>query len=122
MNLIIIMNRKIIVLNDCDKALQVKKLSELIYMESHGKKTKTVCCEGNEYFIKRSLNEIAETLPDENFFKIHKSIIINVDFLKSINATAHKTVLLHNNIELNIAHRKYKDFMVFIKTRFDVWS
>ncbi|MCK5171661.1 MAG: LytTR family transcriptional regulator [Bacteroidales bacterium] len=117
------MERKIIVDNDNDNdnVLQVKKLDEIVYMESFGCKTKTYCCEGKEYLIKKCLSRVEEKLLNERFFKIHKSFIINIDYLKGINVNANKTVLLHNGIELKIAHRKYKDFMEFVKGKFDFW-
>ena len=104
------------------KIIKIKELTDIVYLESYGKKTRTVCCKGEEYLLKKCLSEVEEKLPPENFFKIHKSIIINIDYLKGINFNSHKTVLLHNGIELNIAHRKYKDFMDFIKARFVFWS
>lgn len=113
---------KILLVNNKDNALQVKKLDEIVYMESYGSKTKTCCCDGNEYLIKKCLSHIEETLPNERFFKIHKSFIINIDYLKGINVNAKKTVLLHNGIEIKIAHRKYKDFMEFVKNRFVIWQ
>ncbi len=110
--------RKIIVINDNE--LQVKELSEIVYMESCGCKTKTHCCKGKEYLIKKCLSRVEEKLPNKKFFKIHKSFIINIDYLKGVNAN--NTVLLHNGIELKIAHRKYKDFMEFVKCKFEIWE
>ena len=116
------MKNKIVVVDDDDKTLQIKELKDVVYLESRGKKTKTVCSEVKEYSVKKSLSEVEEKLPEEKFFKIHKSFIINIDYLRGINVNSHKTVLLQNGIELNIAHRKYKDFMDFIKSRFEFWS
>ena len=112
--------RKIIVVNNY--ALQVKELSEIVYLESCGSKTKTYCCEGNEYLINKCLCNVEEKLPNKKFFKIHKSFIINVDYLKGIDVNANKTVLLHNGKELKIANRKYRDFMEFLKSNFEVWE
>ncbi len=112
--------KKIIVTNN--DLLLVKGLNEVVYLESLGKNTKTYCCEGKEYIIKKCLSQIEESLPSEKFFKIHKSFIINIDYLKGINVNAHKTVLLHDGIELNVAYRKYKDFMEFVKNKFEFWQ
>ncbi len=113
--------RKIVVIDD-DNEYKIKELNEIVYLESNGRKTRTYCSEGKEFIIKKCLSEVEEKLPDNNFFKIHKSIIINVDHLKGINVNTHKTVILHKGIELKIAHRKYKDFMDFVKTRFTIWQ
>ena len=115
------MEKRIVIIND-NNVLQVKELGKIVYLESCGKNTKTYCCEGEEYLIKKCLSCVEETLPCEKFFKIHKSIIINIDYLKNININPEKTVLLHNGIQLKIAHRKYKDFIAFLKTKFDIWQ
>lgn len=112
------MERKIIIIND----LHVKELSEIVYMESFGRKTKTYCCEGKEHLLKKCLSRVEEELSNEKFFKIHKSFIINVDYLKGVNINANKTVLLHKGIELKIAHRKYKDFIEFVEDKFELWQ
>ena len=112
--------RKIIINNN--DVLQVKELSEIVYLESCGSITKTYCCEGNEYLINKCLCNVEEKLPNDKFFKIHKSFIINVDYLRGIDVNANNTVLLHNGIELRIAHRKYKDFMEFLKSNFEIWE
>ena len=111
---------KIVVLNEHNKEFLIKEIEDIIYLESLGNKTKTVCCEG-EFLIKKCLSIVEEKLPDDKFFKIHKSFIINIDYLKGINLNSSKKVLLKDGIQLNIAHRKYKDFMQFIKSRFDFW-
>lgn len=115
------MIKKIVVVDD-DKEYKIKELDEIVYLESYGRNTKTYCSEGKDFLIKKCLSEVEEKLPNENFFKIHKSIIINVDYLKGINVNSCKTVSLHNGIELKIAHRKYRDFMDFIKTKFVLWQ
>lgn len=112
--------KKVIIINN--EVLQVKKLSEIVYLESLGNKTKTYCCEGKGYLLKQCLCNVEEQLPNKQFFKIHKSFIINIDYLKGIDVNADKTVLLHNGIELKIACRRYKDFMEFLKLNFDIWG
>jgi DNA-binding LytR/AlgR family response regulator len=118
------MKRKILISSNNENgknALEVKEFREIIYMKSFEGKTKTYCCEGKENLIKKSLSQIEEKLPKEKFFKIHKSIIINIDYIKGINANAQRTVTLQDGIELQVAQRKYKDFMEFLKTNFEIW-
>lgn len=116
------MKRKIMVINKNENDIHVKELNEIVYLKSLGCKTKTCCCDGHEYLLKNCLSHIEEKLPNEKFFRIHKSFIINIDYLKGINVNGHKTVLLHNGIELNVACRKYKRFMDFVKEHFVLWQ
>lgn len=115
--------RKLLIKNESEdsRVLEVKKLNEIVYIESFEGNTKAFYCEGKEGFIKRCLSQVEEKLPDDKFFKIHKSIIINIDYLVSINMDINKTVLMKNGKELKIAHRRYKDFIKFVKLNFDIW-
>lgn len=114
------MERKVALFDD-EENIVLKKIEEIIYFESLGKKTKTICCEGDEYIIKESLSIVEEKLPDNIFFKIHKSFIINIDCIKGINMDNNKKVLLNNGIQLNVAHRKYREFLEFVRSRFEFW-
>lgn len=119
------MKKKILISSnsDCEtKALEVKELREIIYMKSFEGKTRTYCGEGKENLIKKSLSQIEEKLPKGKFFRIHKSIIINVDYIKGINVNTKRTVLLKDGVELQVAQRKYKDFIEFLKTNFEIWE
>lgn len=114
-------DKKILFNSEYDKALHIKDLCDIVYMESAGRKTKTHCKEGEEYLLKTCLSQVEEKLPDEKFFKIHRSFIINIDYLEGIHISKEKIALLHNGIQLKIAHRKYKDFIEFVKNKFDFW-
>jgi DNA-binding LytR/AlgR family response regulator len=116
------MTKKAILFSDYDNALLVKKLDEIVYMESLGCKTKTYFSDGKELLIKKYLSQVEESLPSEKFFKVHKSFIININYLKGINVNTKKSVLLNDGIEIKISHRKYKDFMEFVKNRFVIWQ
>lgn len=67
-----------------------------------------------EYFLqdkqlpivdRNKLSEIIHTLPQSNFVRIHKSYIVNIAYIKVINATK---VLMDNGEWLNLS-RAYKD-------------
>lgn len=67
-----------------------------------------------EYFLqdkqlpivdRNKLSEIIHTLPQSNFVRIHKSYIVNIAYIKVINATK---VLIDNGEWLNLS-RAYKD-------------
>ncbi len=118
---IMMQERKIIVDNDNDNVLQVKKLCEIVYMESFGCKTKTYCCEGKEYLIKKCLSHVEESLPNEKFFKINESFIINADYLKKIKVSTNKNAVLHGGIELHIARQKYNELLKFLKMKYNIW-
>lgn len=99
----------------------VSELKEIVYLESYGNFTKTYNCNGKDFLIDDDLKRIEKILPDEKFFRINDSSIINADYLKRVNVMTTRNVLLHNGIELKIAQNKYTDLMRFLKTKYNIW-
>lgn len=58
---------------------------------------------GEEYSVKRTLNELAEEL-DESFYRIHRSYIINLKFIKRISRTE---VTLKDGTVLPLSRKLY---------------
>ena len=74
------------------------ELDEVVFLESVGGFTRKYCTHGREFLIEDELNHLEENLPNEKFFKINDSYIINADFLKRIKSNATKNVILHNGL------------------------
>jgi DNA-binding LytR/AlgR family response regulator len=58
---------------------------EIIYFEIYDKKIKIITTK-KSYYINGSLNQIEEKVNEINFMRIHKSYIVNCDFIKNINS------------------------------------
>lgn len=58
---------------------------------------------GEEYSVKRTLNELAEEL-DESFYRIHRSYIVNLRFVKRISRTE---VILKDGTVLPLSRKLY---------------
>ncbi len=96
------------------------ELDEVVFLESVGGFTRKYCTHGREFLIEDELNHLEENLPNEKFFKINDSYIINADFLKRIKSNATKNVILHNGIELNISQDKYWELIKFLKCKYRI--
>jgi len=116
------LKEKIYIHSENDKIIQIEELKNIVYLESDKRKTIVYCCNGNQFLVNKCLSFMEEKLPDENFFKIHKSFIINIDYLKSINYKGDKIVILKNNIKLQIACRKYSEFKRFLKEKYPLFQ
>lgn len=82
---------------DRDKTLFLSP-SEILFVEAWGDYVKVYTVEG--YLIQlHTMKEMEEKLPWNYFVRMHRSYIINVNHIKSINATK---VVLKNSKELNI--------------------
>lgn len=94
------------------------KLTDVLYLESIESYTRIVCYNDQHFTICKCLSQVEEKLPDLNFFKIHKSFIINVRYIKNIRSSPVKMVVLQNGTELKIAERRYRDLIKFIKSKY----
>jgi two-component system response regulator LytT len=67
--------------------------SDVIYLESEGRKTKVQAQTGNGYH-KLNLTELEFMLPEDSFIRVHRSYIVNVHFIQEIQPDSHSTFLL----------------------------
>ena len=114
------LKEKLYIHSENDKIIQIEEIKNIVYLESDKRKTKVYCSNGNQILVNKCLSFMEEKLPDENFFKIHKSFIINIDYLKSINYKDEKIVILKNNIKLHIACRKFTELKKFLKEKYAI--
>lgn len=115
-------NGKIYIQSEDEKIIQIEEIKNIVYLEADNRKTKVYCFNGNQYLINKCLSYIEERITNKNFFKIHKSFIINVDYLKSVNYKGEKNVVLENDIKIQIACRKYPEFKRFLKEKFSFFQ
>lgn len=82
-----------------------KKLpfNNIRFLRSSGNYVDIFCTEGR-HNVRNTIKDLMQNLPDNNFIQIHKSIIINTNYLDSFNSTN----VLINKEELPIG-RAYKE-------------
>lgn len=81
-------------------------LEEVIYIKSSGHYIELYLNNESQPELDRnSLTKILIDLPDDRFIRIHKSYIVNMEYIKIINS---KELMLTNGIWLNLS-RTYKD-------------
>jgi two-component system LytT family response regulator len=60
-------------------------MHEIVYMEAEGNYTSIYLLNGKEETITQSLGQIEEELSANNFFRINRSVIINLKFIARVN-------------------------------------
>ena len=97
---------------------QMEKISHIIYCEADENYTKIYTVKGGHILVSRTLKVVEEMLPPEYFFRIHKSYLVNLNFVKSYNRTDGHKIILENSVELEIATRRNEEFVkVLTKAR-----
>ena len=76
--------------------------------------------DSKNYTVHSTLKKIEEKLPESLFLKIHRSYIINLKSLQSVQGNTHKLTLLLNNISIPVSknyHSRLKSNEYFDKNR-----
>lgn len=88
---------------------------DIIYCKADDSYTHFFMQTGQRYTVSRHLKDYEATLGPFNFFRIHKSYMINVNHISMIKKADGVSVLMSNNVELPISCRKKEAFIDFIK-------
>lgn len=97
-----------------DKRLININLSEVYYFESYGNYVK-VWLKDQFHLTPRTLTSFIDQVPDTDFYRIHKSFLIN---RKCINYVEGNFVLMKNGKQLPIGKNHRADFKQFLKLNY----
>lgn len=89
-------------------------LNEILYLEAMDGYSIIYIESGSKLISTHPLNYFEETLPAKNFFRIHKSYLINCRKVTGFDAGRGGNVFLQNNTTLPISTRKKKHFTAFM--------
>lgn len=89
----------------------VLEIEKVIYFEGKGHHTQVELADGRTYLHHKSLGKLLHILP-ENFVRIHKSYVVNVDHIEQLNAFegSKYELVLHNGVKLPIGRTYYQRF------------
>jgi len=100
-----------IVLSTSD-GVYVVKVSNVIRCQSDNYYTHFYFNDGKKLLVSKTLKESEELLQDINFFRPHKSHLVNIKFIKAFNKQSN-TILLYDETEIPVSRRK-RDYVVEI--------
>jgi two-component system LytT family response regulator len=89
---------------------------DIIRLEAEGCYTKVVINGGKDKIVSRTLKEFEDTLPKEKFFRIHKSHLINLKYIKDYSNISGNFVTMTDGSKVEISRRKAPEFIQKIKT------
>lgn len=85
------------------------KISSIVYIQAEGDYTQVTTADGRKGLILKSMKEWINRLPDSHFCRIHRSYIVNLDFLDKIEKEYNYdfSVTLKNTEKTLIMSRRY---------------
>lgn len=102
-------NSKKIILNTDGKLIFVDP-NEVLYVESDGNYSSIFIDKEKKIVVTKKLKEIDMLLPNNSFFRIHNSYIINLNKVKEYIKTD-GYVVLEDNINLPVSRQRKSDFL-----------
>ncbi len=90
------------------------KLKDIIYCEADSNYTNIYTQDGKKHIVSKTLKEYDELLHEHNFFRIHKSYLINVNEIKEYIRGEGGYVIMNNSISLDVSKRRKDEFLKLI--------
>ncbi len=87
------------------------QLSDIVRCESDGNYTLIFMEGGKKMLSSKSLTEYDELLSEDNFFRVHRSHLINLSHIKKYYRGDGGYVLMSDNSQIEISRRKKNEFM-----------
>ncbi len=90
---------------------EMVKLNSIVYCQADGNYTMIRREIGESIMVSKTLKIIEEVLPTDQFYRIHKSTLINVDFVRTFKKVDGLKVVMENGDELDVAVRRSEEFV-----------
>lgn len=91
-------------------------IDDIIRLEADGCYTKVFVNERKNSIVSRTLKDFEESLPKGKFFRIHKSHIVSLKYIKDYSNISGHYVTMIDGSKIEISRRKTPEFIQKIKT------
>lgn len=90
------------------------KLNQIVYAEADGNYCRVHTLDNKNVLISKTLKHLEELLPSDVFFRIHKSYLINLNYLDAFSRKEQNEVCMNNGVKLPVSFRKKESFIAAI--------
>jgi len=94
------------------KGMQLEKVKNILCVCAEGSYSELILASGTKHIISKNLANLTSLLPDQIFFRVHSSVIINISHIAEIIGNE---VVMTNDIHFPIAQRRKKGFLELLK-------
>jgi len=89
---------------------ELEKIRNIIYCKAD-KNYCEIHTVSNTIIVSKSLKYVVELLPNDIFFRIHKSYFVNQNYIKTLSRLEGDHVILENNVNLPISAGHYRELV-----------
>ena len=94
------------------------RLDQIVRLESDGSYTTFYLLNQERHVVSRPMKEFEELLPEDEFFKLHQSHLVNLAFIKKILREEGGFALMEDGCKVPIARRRKEEFLEVMRQRF----
>ena len=100
------------------KGVKVINCNDITYCKADGRYTIVHLNHDKSIIVAKLLKHFEINLPNDQFIRIHKSHIINMDYISEYNSNNKNILVLDDNVELDISKRRKKYFLEKLNSKF----
>ena len=98
-----------------DDGIIFEEIDNIMYLEAEGSYTTIFVKGGKIETTTRSLKDFEDMLPENIFFRVHNSSIININYIKKYYKGRGGYVEMDDNKKIEVSQRKKEEFLAKIK-------
>jgi two-component system LytT family response regulator len=108
---------KNLVLINHSKGFTLIDFKDIVWLEASDNYTNLFLNTGKKIVASKTLKEFEAILPSNVFFRIHRSSLINIDFIKEYSNAEGGTIIMSDGTSIQVSKARSQEFGEFIKTR-----
>lgn len=108
---------KNLVLINHSKGFTLIDYKDIVWLEASDNYTNLYLNNGKKIVASKTLKEFESILPNNVFFRIHRSSLINIDFIKEYSNAEGGIIIMSDGTSIQVSKARSQEFGEFIKTR-----
>jgi two-component system, LytTR family, response regulator len=96
---------------------RMERIDNIVYCQADENYTQIYTSSGESILVSRTLKAVEELLPAAYFYRIHKSYLVNLNFVKEYTRAEGHHIHLDNGVKLEVATRRQDEFMKLLTHR-----
>ncbi|MBS1765234.1 MAG: response regulator transcription factor [Bacteroidetes bacterium] len=97
------------------EGLEFIEIKNILRCEADGKYTSVFLTDGKKLLVSKNLKEFEDLLTENNFFRIHHSHLVNLDYIKKYQSGRGGYVVMSDGSTITVSQRKKDDFLSSLK-------
>jgi two-component system LytT family response regulator len=90
---------------------ELERVNNIVYCQAEENYTRIVTNRNEAILVAKTLKNIENLLPEKMFFRIHKSYLVNLNYIKSYSKVQGYKITLENGVKLDVATRRNDEFL-----------